>query len=136
MLATLDSNIAIQCSPLPEKDAVTRGDCIESKKPRATKTDYVPWPYDRTCNACPPPLLAKSQIVFDPSKINSVGNPFLCDPRNSSSTITEYMVRNVVHELAHNCVGGHDEFMESGESEYGRFDPGTIAADFIINCFR
>ena len=38
MLATLDSNIAIQCSPLPKDDAVTRGDCIESNSTAAFLT--------------------------------------------------------------------------------------------------
>ncbi len=113
---------------------MTTGECVESKKPRNTRTDVVPWPYDRSCNACSPPLLAKSAMVFDPSKISSFSLN-LCDPRNSSSTITEYMVRNVVHELAHNCVGGHDESGRLGESQYGRFDPSIIASDFINSCF-
>ena len=40
-----------------------------------------------------------------------------------------YFVDTVLHELLHNCVGGHLEHPEL-DAKYGRPDAGTLVSDF------
>jgi RHS repeat-associated protein len=136
VLDTINSGITFECKDLKSRGEKgdTTGSCIESKnKPVAglLKSGLTgakcPCDPDPGCKACGDELLANSQITLD-----TAGDaiPKDCEPSQMvPGSKLYYFVDTVLHELLHNCVGGHLQHPE-WDAKCGRPDPYSLVSDF------
>lgn len=156
-IMNISTKISFKCrlGNLPgcqQKKAFSGGDCPISKdsaildgcKPTChiigwedVGGHWIPFPIwsDPTCNACPEYLLEGSELVVCYG--SDAGLPI--PETDLSKWILEWrniqkLMQLLVHEMAHQCIGGHTVDMDRGIASCGRPDAAVIGQDFNVNC--
>ena len=128
LMDTLGSGIKIVCKSTNSRShGGTTGQCVSSKNnPLPKHPDFTTRPQNKECEsdpgckACPREYLAHSTInLYLPDKIGTMSLQFLA--------------HLILHELLHNCVGGH---LIPGDPDLGRPDAKGLAKEYLANCGR
>jgi RHS repeat-associated protein len=123
---TIDSSIKILCSPNPvsNTNGSAGGQCVASKNnplprhpnPNTRPRDPGNLNSDTSCNACPWDYLSHSTITLWVGMFNNLS----------------LFAHTLLHELLHNCVGGH--LRPYGDPDLQRPDADYLAGDYLRNC--
>jgi len=114
-------------------------DCVQEKGKCRKGKHCDPTAGDATCNACADNLLEDTEVV-----LCRTGHGHLPSPTRGTRggyakcwqhpLCRENLLRGLVHEILHLCVGGHVNAVKMTPDVCGRPDAGMLGAEFIFNC--